>query len=327
MSEFETSSEGEEAVRAVLFDLDNTLFDHHHSLKCAISAVRARFEFLQKFNEEELVNIYDASLRRAYDDYLEQKISYEEKDLQKLHIFFGVPGQPKGDTRRNQGTGFLREVGYCIAIVTNGQIEDQTEKAKAIGVSHLVDKIITSEEAGCCKPDKRVFDMAMEALGASPENTYMVGDNAEADVKGGLDAGLEAILYSPGSEDKERELFGTTVPVLDTMYDLTRLLAGGFPEFKPRIYYQDSYVIAEGFGIDVVIEPRQPLFMTHHNIGLLAKEMAGVFQGVAEKDYPDAISRGPQYDPENRRNRLIGRRDVRPGLVQLPPGASVYRAH
>ncbi|KAF6828466.1 had-superfamily subfamily variant 1 [Colletotrichum musicola] len=195
--------------------------------------IRSRFEFLRKFDAEELINIYDASLRRAYDDYLEHKITAEFREVYKQAY--------RGSRRATRGgieaLAFLREHGYRIAIVTNGQLEDQTEKAKAIGVSHLVDQIITSEEAGCCKPDKRMFDMAMEALGASPENTHMVGDNAEADIKGGLDAGLQAILYSPGSEDEERELFGTTVPVLDSMYDLTNLLTGGFPEFEPRIYY------------------------------------------------------------------------------------------
>ncbi|KAF6818783.1 had-superfamily subfamily variant 1 [Colletotrichum plurivorum] len=304
-------------VRAVLFDLDNTLFDYHHSLTCALSAVRSRFEFLQEFDDEMLFDKYDASLQTAYDEYLEQKISYKEKDSKRISLFYDSLGLPEPDEKqiaefrevyqpafwgsRMATTGsiealaILREYGYRIAIVTNGQLEDQTEKARAIGVHHLVDKIITSEEAGCCKPDKRVFKMAIKALGASPENTYMVGDNPEADIKGGLDAGLRAILYSPDSEDedKERELFGMTVPVLHSMYDLPGHLGldGMYPIFKPRIYYEDSYVIAKGVGIDAITEPRPTLCLTQLSVNLITDSVARVFLRVAEKDYPDAISR------------------------------------
>lgn len=66
----------------------------------------------------------------------------------------------------------LLEHSYCIAIVSNGQVEDQAAKAEAIGIRHLLDRIFTSEEVKHCKPDRRIFQIALEELGTFPHTTY-----------------------------------------------------------------------------------------------------------------------------------------------------------
>jgi putative hydrolase of the HAD superfamily len=73
---------------------------------------------------------------------------------------------------------------------------------------HLIERIITSEEAGYCKPDPRIFQYAIEQLGASLHTTYMVGDSADSDIKGALDTQLAAIMYSPTAQDSQQLLFG-----------------------------------------------------------------------------------------------------------------------
>jgi beta-phosphoglucomutase-like phosphatase (HAD superfamily) len=130
----------------------------------------------------------------------------------------------------------LREHGYRLAIVSNGQIEDQAAKAKAIGIRHLVDRIFTSEEGGCCKPNRRIFQFAIEALGASPHMVHMVGDSADSDIKGALDAGLSAILYSPIAQESQRLLFGEEVPVVRHMGQLLEHLGNHQPLIRALFY-------------------------------------------------------------------------------------------
>ena len=90
-----------------------------------------------------------------------------------------------------------RENGYWLAIVTNGQIVDQEEKAKAIGVRHLVGGIFTSERVGSCKPDSCIFQHAINASGSYPgTHIVIVGDSIYSDIKEALNTGLSAILYS-----------------------------------------------------------------------------------------------------------------------------------
>ncbi|PNP46768.1 hypothetical protein TGAMA5MH_01720 [Trichoderma gamsii] len=177
-------------TKAIYFDLDGTLFDHDHSLRQAISAIHKKYSALTERTVEELMKQYDASLQQTYDLYLNNVITYEEADARKIHLFFKSLGLPKpsldevqkvrdayravyGANRRSTAGSVetlvrLREHGYRIGIIINGQIQDQTEKAKAIGILHLTDRIITSDEAGHRKPDRRIFQYAIEQLGTNP---------------------------------------------------------------------------------------------------------------------------------------------------------------
>lgn len=115
---------------------------------------------------------------------------------------------------------YLREHGYRLAIITNGQMEDQVAKAKAIEVFDLVDRLFTSEEVGSCKPDRGTFDFAVTAFGVSPHMVHMVGDSVDADIKGALDAGLSPNLNSPVRRESHGLLFGEKVSIISYMGQL-----------------------------------------------------------------------------------------------------------
>ncbi|TQN66542.1 Glyceraldehyde 3-phosphate phosphatase [Colletotrichum shisoi] len=185
----------------------------------------------------------------------------------------------------------LREHGFRLGIVTNGQLEDQLEKSDAIGVRHLVDNIITSEEAGCCKPDRRLFHLAIEALGATLQNSCMIGDSVDSDIRGGLECGIETILYSPVATDSKRVLFGTPVSVIRSMSQLPEHLNFSLPRFTPNIACQNSQVIAEGIGMDLITEPRHRLRLPKNTVLDLAKELSAVLAGISMESYVFAISR------------------------------------
>jgi FMN phosphatase YigB (HAD superfamily) len=53
--------------------------------------------------------------------------------------------------------------------------------------------IVVEGEAGFGKPDRRVFERALAAVGAAAARTLMAGDNYECDVLGALGAGLHAV--------------------------------------------------------------------------------------------------------------------------------------
>ncbi|OHF00686.1 hypothetical protein CORC01_04003 [Colletotrichum orchidophilum] len=298
---------------AVLFDLDNTLFDHCHSLRSAIPSIQASYDSFETHNSQDLISKYNKSLQKAYDEYLRNEITYEVADFKKVRLFFGEIGLSEPDHKqiiefrniynssyRNHRRATpdsvemlirLRENGFRLVLVTNGQLKDQLEKAEAIGVRHLADKIITSEEAGCCKPDTKMFRLAIERLGASPQKSYIIGDSVNSDIKGGLKSGLDAILYSPIATDSTRELFGTAVPVIHSMSQLPEHLNFSLPRFAPRIYSQHSQVIVEGIGMDVVTEPRHCLWLTKDTVNSLSRQIAGVFEDISKENYISAISR------------------------------------
>ncbi len=87
---------------------------------------------------------------------------------------------------------------YDLAILTNGIAEVQRSRFSASALHHIVPHIIISEEVGLSKPDPRIFEYAMSALGhPRRETVLMVGDSLSSDIRGGANAGIDTCWYNP----------------------------------------------------------------------------------------------------------------------------------
>lgn len=62
-------------------------------------------------------------------------------------------------------------------------------------ILHFFDATIFSDEVGCRKPDKRIFQAAVAQLGSDPERTIHIGDDPEADIWGAKQFGMRALLF------------------------------------------------------------------------------------------------------------------------------------
>jgi putative hydrolase of the HAD superfamily len=87
-----------------------------------------------------------------------------------------------------------RDAGLTVGVLTNGDAEHQRHKMTQMGLLEHVDELISSSVLPASKPDPRAFAVALEVLGAEPRHALMVGNSLEADVRGALRAGLDAVL-------------------------------------------------------------------------------------------------------------------------------------
>lgn len=76
----------------------------------------------------------------------------------------------------------FRARGVKLALVTNGAAEMQRAKVERFELAHRFDHIQIEGEHGFGKPEERAYLHAMEALGVSPADTWMIGDNLEWEV-------------------------------------------------------------------------------------------------------------------------------------------------
>ncbi|HBK3302408.1 pyrimidine 5'-nucleotidase [Citrobacter koseri] len=78
-----------------------------------------------------------------------------------------------------------------MGIITNGFTSLQQIRLERTGLRDRFDLLVISEEVGVAKPDPRIFDYALEQAG-SPDRSrvLMVGDTAESDILGGINAGF-----------------------------------------------------------------------------------------------------------------------------------------
>ena len=91
---------------------------------------------------------------------------------------------------------YLKNKDYTLHIITNGFEQIQYGKLKNSKMDHYFKKIITSEQANTLKPDKEIFDYALEHTEAKIAESIMIGDNIEADIKGAMNAGWDAIFVN-----------------------------------------------------------------------------------------------------------------------------------
>jgi HAD superfamily hydrolase (TIGR01549 family) len=96
----------------------------------------------------------------------------------------------------------LRENGWHIGIVTNGAMPHQAQKADRLGLLPFVDAFCGSGELGVEKPDRRIFDVAIERCTRGKpldlEGCWMVGDAPIPDIVGGRTVGLRTIWLDRG---------------------------------------------------------------------------------------------------------------------------------
>lgn len=86
----------------------------------------------------------------------------------------------------------LRERGYRLHVLSNNS-SILPLQLDLIGVTGYFDTVSWSEEMGVEKPDERIFAMALERIGATPDEAVYVGDSHVADVWGAAAAGLTPI--------------------------------------------------------------------------------------------------------------------------------------
>ena len=80
-----------------------------------------------------------------------------------------------------------------LALITNGASDTQRDKLSAVGIGEWFDTVVISGEVGLAKPDPRIFEVALEALGLGRDGVWHVGDSLAADVAGAKAAGVTAV--------------------------------------------------------------------------------------------------------------------------------------
>lgn len=87
----------------------------------------------------------------------------------------------------------LKDMDSRLGMITNGSSEGQRAKIERFSLAPFFDHIQIEGEFGIGKPDARVFQHALDALGVEPADAWMVGDNLDADIRGAQQVGIYAV--------------------------------------------------------------------------------------------------------------------------------------
>jgi len=108
---------------------------------------------------------------------------------------------------------YLKNKNYRMHLVTNGFEKVQHSKIQLSNLHTYFEEVITSEASNSLKPNKEIFEYAFLKTGASPEESIMIGDNLDADIQGGINAGMDTIFVNHIK----------AVPHIQATYEITHL--------------------------------------------------------------------------------------------------------
>lgn len=217
------------AYRAILFDLDDTLYDLRSywrgRLHEAIDEVLARYP---RFDRDALVG--QAIAEKVYIDKLPDFLRSQGVDDEPLiasaqaifrRDWFGRLVLFDDSVHTLEA---LRPR-FKLGLVTNGPSRTQRAKIEQFRLIDYLDLLIVSDEVGVAKPDPAIFAIALERLDVSPGEALFVGDSPEFDLRGAAAAGMPFVWMNPRGEILPADL-ARPIAVIQRLSELLPLLDG-----------------------------------------------------------------------------------------------------
>lgn len=181
-------------VRGVIFDLDDTLYSEKEYVRSGYKKIA---EYLGRPEAEERLWKYFQEQKPAVDAYLQEIGLLDEKDV-CLHIYRNqIP-----DIQLYAGVleliESLKENGVRVGIITDGRVEGQRNKLKALGLDAVVEDIIITDELGGVqfrKPCDIAFRIMQNRWRIPVEELVYVGDNLNKDFQAPRQLGMQRIYF------------------------------------------------------------------------------------------------------------------------------------
>lgn len=206
-------------IRAVLFDLDDTLWPIVPVIKRAedllyawlaenapavaqrvsIESMRARRQELMAVDP-----VYQLDLRKLRHAVLTEAFLDTGEDLAKVDKAMAVFSRA-----RNEVTPFDDVIPTLESLrgrIAMGSVSNGVADLHAIGMAHYFQASVAAHHFGFAKPDAAIFHAACDALGVAPHEAVYVGDDPLLDVEGAQKAGLQAVWVTRQDISPQRTL-------------------------------------------------------------------------------------------------------------------------
>jgi putative hydrolase of the HAD superfamily len=187
------------SIKAVLFDLDNTLLDRQTAFLQVAQAFYNSYAAVRgKHTQEEVVSLlvswdaFGTAPRHAFERALDAWPDIGISTCEMMGWYYDELCRAiKPDKRALALVADLNKEGLPWGVVTNGSAV-QHVKVKVAGVGNMAPFVIVSSDFGHSKPEPPIFHEALRRLGGIPaENTLFVGDNPDTDIKGAETVGMQ----------------------------------------------------------------------------------------------------------------------------------------
>lgn len=186
-----------EGLRAVVFDMDDTLYGEKEYVKSGYQKIGEAFPEIA--NAAERLWAFFEDGKPAIDELLkEEGVSDEDTKQKCIHIYRQQIPDIHLYTGVREMIAKLRQKGLKLGLITDGRPEGQRAKIQALKIEELFDHIIVTDELGgpeYRKPNPKAFELIGEALGIPYAEMCYVGDNIRKDFIAPQQLGMKAIHF------------------------------------------------------------------------------------------------------------------------------------
>jgi len=212
-------------IKAIIFDLDNTLIDFvrmkHTAIEAAIkSMIDAGLDFPYATIKEKIDQIYEEKgieYQQVFDILLHEllgKVDY--KILSAGIVAYRTAREAELNTYPRVVPTLIKliKMGIKLGVVSDAPSREAWLRLSYIGLHHIFDEVVTFDESGQRKPSPIPFNMILSKLRVSPQEALMVGDWAERDVVGAKQVGMKTVFARYG-DTFDTENHGADYEILD----------------------------------------------------------------------------------------------------------------
>lgn len=212
-------------ITTIFFDLDHTLWDFDRNSGLTLEELHQDFGIAENIPDvAQFISVYKEFNSYYWNLYRLDQVDKStlrtirfEKTLQhfgiddpplvaKLAVVYleRCPDKPHVFPNCFETLDYLRSK-YDLHIITNGFQEVQHRKMSNSGLHGYFKHVVNSEMVGKRKPHPSIFEYALQLAGVRKEESVMIGDDLDVDVKGATDLGWEGVLFDPVRNHPEYE--------------------------------------------------------------------------------------------------------------------------
>ncbi|WP_193199175.1 HAD family hydrolase [Nostoc sp. MG11] len=210
---------------AIIFDLDNTLFNFE---LCERQAILGALEAcgiyldLHGINETTFIQVYETYNSK----YWRQRETFSPGELIEMSYQSTLAQLDiKTDKISNLSQSFwhifnhsavmepdVNEVltvlarNYCLAVITNGFVSAQLPRMQAAGIDHFFEEIVVSEAISFAKPSPEIFHYALSKLDLTSAEVLYVGDSLTHDYAGAMQVNIDFCYYNRKNQNLIQEV-------------------------------------------------------------------------------------------------------------------------
>ncbi|CAL1577098.1 unnamed protein product [Knipowitschia caucasica] len=205
-------------VKAIIFDLDNTLIDTSGAGVTALQKVSELLKSSLNVDDPATKTICNRFKQKLYKEDFKAAVGKTIDETRTSHWDASIqetvgncPLESLGSdcyklwkssrlqllTMSPEVQNLLKDLrkSYKLLLLTNGETQTQREKVEAANCEEFFDAVVVGGEQEEQKPSPSIFRLCFEMLGVENRDCIMVGDSLDTDIQGGLKAQVRATVW------------------------------------------------------------------------------------------------------------------------------------